>query len=508
MLDRSEILNILNEVEDRFPVDQWIVGGLHVWPLVRVVLTNILLDAYHGIGIQQEARYERLTGLVRRVVRTYGGYLKAIIEDRRKNASTSLPVKVVFLGDGASFVKQDGFYYDRFCEPLIDFLESRSIDSLFLTYGNYYYHPRHNPSKWIQPYMDWIRLRARGTRKATPQGTTDLPQFQDFFKWIQPEFPFVTQDRFPLAWSVFLIQQTCDYFLSLFRRVRPVFAVTAQYYGLENFAFNLACRRFNIPSMEIQHGLQGRANPFYVGWHRHPQEGYEVFPDYFWVWSEYERQCIMDWTSRFVNCPKPVIGYNYYLEIWKEGQQEITHMFRSKIEKVKNSFFGKKHILVTLQGPKQMDSGHQMLLRYALEKTWDSHVWWFRLHPTFIDKKRYFKNCFSGFDNTVDISVATELPLYSLLPHMDLHMTYNSSSVLEAEQFGVASIVYSIDGRDSYPEQIESGMALHVSTPEALLDGIWEQGARRVPVSELKLKSEERLNASRKVLLDLIEKGF
>lgn len=508
MIDRAEILNVINEVEDRFPVDQWTVGGLHVWPLVRMTLANMLIDGKKGIGRQSESRFERLKRLARQVSRTYCGFIQASVADCRKNAPASSPARVVFLGDGVSFVQHKDYYYDRFCEPLIDFLNTQSIDSLFISRCNYYHYPRHNPSKWIQPQMDWIRLKAKFTGTSSIQGSAQLPCFDEFFDWFRPRFPFVTKGRFNLESSVFLIQQMADYFLEVFRKIRPAFAVTAEYYGLDNFAYNLACRRFEIPCLEIQHGMQGVGNPHYARWYRHPPEGYEFFPAIFWVWSDYECQSLKDWTSRFPNCPEVVIGCNNYLDIWLEGEQAFTKQYDPEINRIKQKFPDKKHILVALQGRKQMGAAELDLLRRALEKTRDTHVWWFRMHPTFMNELKFFQDCFGGFGHVIDIPEVSRLPLYNLLGHMDLHMTHHSSTVIEAAEFGVGSVIFGKQGRDSYPDQIESGMAFYTPTPEDMVTAIDTLCQKRVPVEALKKKAAERLRLASSRFLNLVNASF
>jgi len=35
MLKINKIMNLINELEDRFPVDRWVIDSVHVWPLIR-----------------------------------------------------------------------------------------------------------------------------------------------------------------------------------------------------------------------------------------------------------------------------------------------------------------------------------------------------------------------------------------------------------------------------------------------------------------------------------------
>jgi hypothetical protein len=75
----------------------------------------------------------------------------------------------------------------------------------------------------------------------------------------------------------------------------------------------------------------------------------------------------------------------------------------------------------------------------------------------------------SLFDaDPTEIATASVLPLYSLLRLADLHVTHSSSTVVEAAEFGVPSLVLSRYGLELFPEQSASGMARLVDTADAI----------------------------------------
>jgi len=56
----------------------------------------------------------------------------------------------------------------------------------------------------------------------------------------------------------------------------------------------------------------------------------------------------------------------------------------------------------------------------------------------------------AGQNDNVDIKNATDLPLMALLERVDIHIPLWSSTVLEAKQFGVPSIVVHENGQDLF----------------------------------------------------------
>lgn len=506
MIERQKILEVLNESESRYPVHEWVVGDLHVWPLVRMVLANLMMDGSPEYGRRGESRMERVRRLIGHMNRTWLGYAKASFLDRKNNARISSPVDAVFLGDGVSFSRHRAEWYDRLCDPLIDILNDAGKTSCLLSRHNRFFHPRHNPSKWIQPQLDWIRLRAKLTGEKTPEGLTRLPEYDDYLKWINGQYPFVTPGRFQLEWSVFLIQKITALFLDWFAMLKPSVGVVAQFYDLDNFAFSLACRRSNIPCIEVQHGVQGPGHPMYARWLRHPAEGYELFPSVFWVWGETEYECLKEWTSQFPNCPVPVVGGNVYLAEWLSGKAEDVSHYDAAVSKIAESHPGKKHIILALQSRNQMDEAARNLLLPAIEKTRDSHLWWPRLHPTFLHDRDYYKNLFGNFSNMLDAGPVTELPLPAILRKADLMMTHHSTTIMEAEIFGVHSVVYGPESPSVFPEQIRSGIACFADSASDVVEMIDGQIRKRIPISELSAQSNKDLQVSREAFLNLADR--
>ena len=87
-----------------------------------------------------------------------------------------------------------------------------------------------------------------------------------------------------------------------------------------------------------------------------------------------------------------------------------------------------------------------------------NYKWFIRLHP---QPKRSATNIddimIAGQNYNVDIKNATDLPLMALLERVDIHITLWSSTVLEAKQFGVPSIVIHENGQDLFGQEIKDG---------------------------------------------------
>ena len=89
-------------------------------------------------------------------------------------------------------------------------------------------------------------------------------------------------------------------------------------------AFNLSCRRFGIPSIDIQHGVQGDYNAGYGRWLRVPVAGYELLPSIFWCWSKDEADSIEKWSQKVQASHKAIVGGNLFLDLWRVSGSKLN----------------------------------------------------------------------------------------------------------------------------------------------------------------------------------------
>jgi hypothetical protein len=109
-----------------------------------------------------------------------------------------------------------------------------------------------------------------------------------------------------------------------------------------------------------------------------------------------------------------------------------------------------------------------MLMRAAGE----SWAWWIRLHPEMTAESDSIREVVSTAGGAFELDSVSALPLYSILPFVDVHLTHSSSTVIEAERFGVASLITSEYGAELYPRQILNGIAVQATRLSDQLDSL------------------------------------
>jgi hypothetical protein len=222
-------------------------------------------------------------------------------------------------------------------------------------------------------------------------------------------------------------------------------------------AFNLACREIGIPSVDIQHGVQGDLHFAYGRWDKLPKAGYELLPTIFWVWSEVEAKAINNWNEKVKKWHRPFIGGNPWLNLWWNNDNNICMYYKNQINNISGFLESSIKILLTLQ-PGVPNHGIPEWLINAIDRSPSDWFWLIRVHPCMLAERGNVKKLIATCSHKkVNVDDATDLPLPSILKSVDIHVTHSSSTVIEAQQYGVPTIAVSNMGKELYLEQFELG---------------------------------------------------
>ncbi|MBI2463464.1 hypothetical protein HYV57_00735 [Candidatus Peregrinibacteria bacterium] len=466
----EHILALFNQIEKDFEVDQWTIDGIHVWPLIR-------LDMMMGLHFEESEKLQIKITLLFKIRQAFGmifGYVRYIFQSLRdmKNNAKIHPVDAVILGDGIARVFLNGKWHDRFCDPLVHDLSLKNKTSLVLEPLHNYIVPRYSPSIFIQHLLDFSLLKNFIFKKKHFKHI-ELKDFQKFVEYIQLKklrIPLPDENRLKII--VLTVKSYAEHYKKILKLAKPSQGFVVCYYGPRGLAFNLACHQLGIPSVDIQHGVAGEYNPAYGQWNKVPPSGYEVLPSIFWCWTKEDALAIRRWNKNVTESHRAVLSGNMFADFWKNASimdKKIDNNSFQSLTKKKEDI----HILVTLSS---VENHNNLLLSKIIEVMKHSDArwkWWIRLHPCLLYKKKEVKKTLQEARiQNFEIDQATDLPLYLILPHMDIHITYVSATVVEACMFGVRSIVTGEDAVRYFSAQISSGWAVYSETPDKITQAI------------------------------------
>jgi hypothetical protein len=460
----QDVIDVIEAAERSIPVNEWQVAGIQVWPLVRVRLYFSGLS--HDFDAANTTRVPRirLPRSVAKLADMARGALRKQIASLRDRGGRRRPARpaAVFLSDGVSFAKFHGKWIERFCDPLIEALREVGIASDLWVPTHYYHAPRYSTSDWIQPQLDRAQLHAALRSSAQDRRDGRLPGYDEFLSLLRAR-GFATHDLAAarISMDATRIAAGARYFRGRLRALQPRLAFVVSYYSIEGYALIKACKDLAIPTVDLQHGVQGRLHPAYGRFTAVPAGGYELLPDYFWTWSALEARVIEEWSvARGIH--KVVVGGNPWLETWLAADIDPVLKYDQQVRRLQEATGARRHVLVTLQTGLSFENLLDPLAALARRAGAQWH-WWIRLHPGMHGfgadvAQRLSARGMSNFD----VDAASNLPLYALLRNVNLHVTYSSSVVLEAAAFGVPSFVCSETGNDLFAHEIEAGQARYL----------------------------------------------
>jgi hypothetical protein len=456
----DDVLTFLNECEAKFPVAEWEIDGVHVWPLIRMeVRIHIIHTMVLKSGAGEYAKRSPMKILLSFAKRAAKNYLQ--IKRDSEMDDTLNKRDVLFFTGGIGYVDYFGASFERFFDPFKMYFDKVGVSMLRLDSSESYEEKRFSLSLYVKKKLNLVVAQKMFFPAKKTKRNIRLEKFEAFVAYANScgvATASLKEDYLKVRVKKVLAAKT--FFRGYLQKVQPTLVMVTNYYNDFSFALINECRDQGISTMDIQHGVQGRLHSAYGGWSSVPTSGFNVLPDYFWCWSEDDAREINSWSksiSRHVAIP----GGNLFLGLIKDRSTEFFRKYQASFERKKSRSSNlektKPNVLVSLQTNMTSDDVLGEVYETILGSV-NEYNWWVRLHPAMISGKNKLVALLENKGIvSVEIELATETPLYVLLQNMDVHVTHSSSVVLEATHFGVPSIVVSEYGLSLYKKEIDSG---------------------------------------------------
>lgn len=464
-----EFFAAIEECERGYAVSRWNINGVPTWPFVRVEGRSEILQNHPPGGIHRSFMSRGI-----QLARSIGSPLLSPLENIQdwKHETLRLPsVDALFLGDGISQDLIEGAWRDRFCAPLIEEFEKSGATTL-LTQPRAQKLPRERSAYSVHWVDLWGRMLAR-TRRARDVELPDYAAVQAVFRDRGFDLNTLKQPQLE-RWAVRVatMARLVDHILA---RTQPKIGLSVSYYWEIGFAFNLACRRRGILSVDIQHGAQDGRHEAYNLWHSMPMDGYSILPAIFWTWTEEDAQAINAWADRMEKpWHRALWGGHPQLAEWLNDSSARVREFDLSIANIKQQSDGTFDILVALQDNRLYSAVWDSLADLILSSP--SHWrWWLRRHPArAYDGGTGLKRLLTINKPNVLIEQASSFPLPALLRNADAVLSLMSSTAIEASFFGHRPIFLTEDARMQFSQVFEADKADVITDPTLLMARLTE----------------------------------
>ena len=479
----ADIIDLVTEIEERFPVNEWLLDDLNIWPLIRFRIVNLINGRIRGFSNRQGRGF--VVSFVRTMAVRSQRALRAaaipFLAGKKSRTDCVVPETrdVVFLSYPYAWVALAGNdYYDRYVDPLRDVLERAGLSTMRINLCPPNRITHRDPQDGAECFADFSGIRANAVvgRKASKE--YQALESSQSYALLRDELAASYDINLPNSADMYAtLVAMRDTYIPILKSASPKFGITPLYSNMEGLAFILACRACGVPSMDLQHGVQARFNVAYAQWTRVPQNGYTLLPDYFLCWGQKEAALILEWKPVRSGTHTPVIIGNTWLDKWQDPQDSIVSRYDREVRALRHAIArDAHHVLFTLQNTSPPD----FVLR-AMKAGGDGYWWWIRVHPRFLRETKIIVSLLKEYEiANYTIQEATSLPLPCLLRNLDVHISENSTVTEDAARLGLLSVNWSAMAHDMYPDEIRDGDVLVVGeTTTELLDAIALQIERK-----------------------------
>lgn len=461
----QEFFSAIQECERLYPVSRWSVNGVPAWPFIRTEGRQELSENAPPADGKQ-ARPSFVFSLLRHGASPLLNVIENI-SDWRHEKLRLRPVDVVFLGDGISRDFIEGAWRDRYGAPIIAALEADGKTSLLMQ-PRVQRLPRERETYSVQWIASWGHLlgricRARNVELPAHAQVRALLRARGFDLRVL-ELPVIKR------WGV-KVAAMARLFGHVLARTTPKMGIAVSYYWDVGFAFNLACRRRGVLSVDIQHGSQDGRHEAYNFWSIIPSRGYSILPTIFWTWSQEDAQAINEWATEIAGpWHQAVWGGHPQISTWLDDASPEVRKYDAKIRDIKQECGnGGLDVLVALQDLEGYGAVWDALAS-RIESAPPHWRWWLRRHPVpAYNKGAGIKRLLALKGRNIILEEATSLPMPALLRNVDAVLSLMSSTAVEACFFGHRPIFLSEDARMQFFEIFEANKVDVISNMDALM---------------------------------------
>lgn len=472
---RKKLVDVLNDLEKKYPVDQWTYDGIYVWPIIKLQLYFYYIHNFIEKGISSKSPQKSKVNGIIKIFDSLIQLIRLVVKPKVKGkwiiATESENYKTIW-----NNTKINKFYY-----PLEAAINQEGFQLLYLNWTPISKSIKSSNPKgilYMNQYYPFFRFWNK-LKSFVKKPKVFFPEYKSIIKDIENEIPFKPpfskgNEKEYLCHN---IEQVLSYSSSInivLKKYSPKFILELCYYNLANLSLNILANENKIPIIELQHGSLGPSHLGYTGWSNLPKNGYKLFPNIIWCWDKLSYDHINTWASKTPNI-ELIIGGNTWL----------TYINNSKLEDI-DWFFEKKTIILYTMQRNYIEDYIYETIRLSSKK----YLWMLRPHPRHSESIEEIKRKAAQYkiENKIEIEKAQKMPLPAILKNAYLHLSEFSGSIIEAAAIGTHSIILNQEGVDSYTEYIDEGKATAFLSkdPERLIDLI-DNFVSNKPVIDKKL---------------------
>ncbi len=450
MKNREDIKSFILKIETDFPVNNWKINDIYIWPFLRNQLFFYLIYAIENEKLKfkiDEKKIKSKNNIFKFCISIFNWLLF------KKNLKRKINL---FFSQEHIRVNYDNNSFDRFFDSIIEEKNIKNVSYLFNYHSekkrenlipknsnNYFHLLIYNNG-----FKNLYKLREKIFYK---NNLIESQDFKNYYLLTNYLLENEITSNFAIKFSEELI---LDYFKNIFinklffihilDKIKPQTIYLICYYTPIMHALLIASKERNIKVIEVQHGPMSNTHLSYSNWTNVPKLGYQLLPDEFWCWDNDSLINMKKWTTK-TNTHNAFLGGNPWVDFLKN--------------KNKKYFLPNNFVLYTLQ-PLVYDVLFPEELIKLIKK--GDLFWYVRLHPRQYNQKKEILTFLSEKEiiQYINIEDAFNLPLPVLLYKCKIHLTHFSGSAIEASLLNKFSIILDKLGEETFKNLISEQKAV------------------------------------------------
>ncbi len=453
-LSQKQINKIILAWEREFPVNEWQIQGIDIWPIVRIKLYIFLLNlgadkpklnSAHSLTNRKPSTVERLIKVPGSMINSL-----AVLYQFYKKLE---PKKIIFFGSHFHRTLDNGVYFNRFFDPMVH--EHQLQDEVYMIEFEKVLKENYNQKAIVglHKYLDQYKYvkKFMGKFRSPEEVGISLNKYQVFFDAVTRDFPDAGKLNITAKglkrWA-YKLNSSKGFFINFYKRTRPEKIIFLSYYGYDDMAAAiLAAHELGIKTIDFQHGPQTNVHMAYSSWTKHPVKPYNIMPLEYWTWDQKSKENIEEWAQKTEFIQAKEVGHPYLAYFKKKI------LYKDIGEKI---FFS----LQTFNLKEMFPAAILGLMKTSELK------WILRMHPrsNYTKKDLKFFLIKNKVDNYIyEIENALDTPLPKSLAGAKLHITNFSGCVIEAGMLNIPSLLIHESGKEIFRAYIDDKSVFYLN---------------------------------------------
>lgn len=450
---QDEIKKIILHIEEKWPVEKWEINHIKIWPYLRIKLYIHLL-----MMMNKKLESNKENSKVKNVSQVKASFFSKIFLVflsffqlnffffRLKKKSHLL------FGSHIHRVKQNGLYFNRFYDSLVDIYHLKN-EVYNVEYQKVYPNTFNKEAvisleQELRNYKNLLKFKEKFTAK---KDSVFLQKYDEFYSYLTQLPVRLDLLRFSISdlknWSRRVIALQ-PFFRRFYKITQPKTVVFLGFYGYDDlYAALLTANQMGVKTVDFQHGPQTNIHMVFSSWTKFPSEGYALLPKEFWNWDEFSKDNIEKWSSKNNSIAKVV------------GQPFVNYWLKHNPSESSES----NTIIYSLQTfPFEIQD---MLTPKIIQLIKDlPYQWILRLHPrNYIEIKELHAFLIENQieEKTIVQSSVSDTPLPKALLSSIVHITNFSGCLIEAHLLGVPTILINNIGKEMFSQYIDEQLVYY-----------------------------------------------